>query len=68
MKRFVEFLENIDWWHVAIFFWVISGLVECSFTADTKNGVAMGVQTRPEQKEERKKEPTVEDGPKADWK
>lgn len=64
---FDRFLANSM--EIIFFMWVVASLVECSFTASTDNGVSVGVQTKQEEKKESpKKEITIDDGPKADWK
>ena len=68
MKRFVEFLKEIDLFYLLMMWLIISSVIDFSFTASTDKGVVVEVQTKQEQKVEPKKEPTVDDGPKADWK
>ena len=54
---------------IIFFMWVISSLVECSFTASTDRGVSVGVQSKQDEKKpEPKKEIKTEDGPSPDWK
>ena len=66
-NMFDRFLANSM--EIIFFMWVVASLVECSFTASTDKGVSVGVQTKQEEKKESpKKEITIDDGPKADWK
>jgi hypothetical protein len=68
MKKFIEWLSEIDLFYLLWFFLILANIVDFSFTASTDHGVSLGVQSKQEQKVEPKKEPTLEDGPKADWK
>lgn len=68
MKRIVEYLKEIDLFYLLMMWLIISSVIDFSFTASTDKGVVVEVQSKQEQKVEPKKEPTVDDGPKADWK
>ena len=68
MKRIIEFIKEIDLFYLFMLWLIISNIIDISFSASTEKGVSVEVQTKQEQKVEPKKEPTVDDGPKADWK
>lgn len=68
MKRIVEYLKEIDLFYLIMMWLIISSVIDFSFTASTDKGVVVEVQSKQEQKVEQKKEPTLDDGPKADWK
>ena len=69
MKKVVEFLKEIDLFYLLMMWWIISSVINISFSASTDKGVSVEVLSKQEQKAESKKEPNiVDDGPKADWK
>lgn len=69
MKRFIEFLKEIDLFYLLMMWLIISSIVDVSFSASTEKGVSVAVQSKQEEKKpEPIKEIAIDDGPKADWK